>query len=82
MVRCGLLALMIVLAACSGMSKNRSVADGSHLVGEYPQIPDCRLGSTPVCKMSDREGIKTCRCMQLPYNLTGGRSFGTAPRRH
>ena len=85
MVKYGLLAAAIALAGCSSMNESHLVADEMQLVRQNPHMLNCRVGSGPVCKMSGergRETIKSCECAQLPYYLTGGRTFGTQQHRH
>ena len=85
MVKYGLLAAAIILTGCSTMNESRLVADETHLVRQNADLLNCRVGSTPVCKMSGAQGremIKSCECTQIPYYLSGGRTFGTQRRRH
>ena len=76
MAKYGLLAAAIVLAGCSTMNESQLVADETQLVRQNPHMLNCRIGSTPVCRMSG-ETIKSCKCGRLPYYLTGSRTIET-----
>ena len=85
MVRHALWVATIALVGCSGMNETRLVADESQLLPENPLMTKCRMSESLICRTSGergREKVTSCECAQIPYDLTGGRSFGTRrPRR-
>ena len=84
MVRHAWWVAIIMLVGCSGMNESL-VTDEAQLLAQDAQMTKCRMTESLICKTSGergRERVTSCECAQVPYDLTGGRSFGTRrPRR-